>query len=305
MFGQPHSVRRRAQRQRREDNAARGASRMATSSSPPTSPAPTPRSPSVGLSPAPAMVIATAEGGERPLLTPTADRTDAVLNSPMAASDRSAATAPRAAVATAVTTTAYTSDDDDQSLVENVPKIYVCPITHEIMENPVSDSLGHSYEKAAIERWLNENNTSPVTGLWLPNKTLTLNHTLRSVIEEWKSSRPSPSVLGDASSRVNRTHRKKTSRKKPKTGHKSSLAEQFGVYKNTLPELVDRMTDDADVLEAVAIEMFALRGELDTTSKELAEAKSNLVESNRIFNRECIVCLRDISWHFTPFVSRC
>jgi hypothetical protein len=65
------------------------------------------------------------------------------------------------------------------------------------------------------------------------------------------------------------------------------------------------MTDDADVLEAVAIEMFALRGELDTTSKELAEAKSNLVESNRIFNRECIVCLRDISWHFTPFVSRC
>jgi len=251
------------------------------------------------------MVIATAEGGERPLLTPTADRTDAVLNSPMAASDLSATTAPRAAVATAVTTTAYTSDDDDQSLVENVPKNYVCPITQEIMENPVSDSLGHSYEKAAIERWLNEHNTSPVTGQRLPNKTLTLNHALRSVIEEWKSSRPSPSVLGDASSRVNRTHGKKTSRKKPKTGRKSSLAEQFGVYKNNLPELVDRMMDDADVLEAVAIEMFALRGELDTTSKDLAEAKSNLVESNRIFNRECIVCLRDISWHFTPFVSRC
>jgi hypothetical protein len=93
--------------------------------------------------------------------------------------------------------------------------------------------------------------------------------------------------------------KKPSQKKKPKTGHKSSLAEQFGIYENSLPELVNWMIDDVDVLEAVAMEMFALRGELDTTLKDLAEAKSNLVESNRIFNREC-KCVRDIKLALHP-----
>lgn len=120
------------------------------------------------------------------------------------------------------------------------------------------------------------------------------------MIEEWKSSHLSPSVLGDASIQVNRMHGKKPSRKKkPKTGHKPSLAEQLGIHENTLPELVNWMTDEVDVIETVAMEMFALRGELDTTLKDLAEVKSNLVESNRIFNSECI-CVRDIELTLHP-----
>ncbi len=138
------------------------------------------------------------------------------------------------------------------------------------MENLVIDLFGHSYKKAAIEHWLNNHNTSPVTGERLPNKTLTLNHTLRSVIEEWKSACHPPSVLGDASSQVNCMHGKKSSWKKPKTECKSSMAEQLGFYKNTLSELINRMTDGVNVLEAVAGEMFALKSELDTTLKDLA-----------------------------------
>jgi hypothetical protein len=156
------------------------------------------------------------------------------------------------------------------------------------MTDPVNDSFGHSYEKATIKRWLIINNTSPVTGAVLPNKTLTPNYNLRSLIDEWKSALPPTSALGDATSQLNHTDGKKTSRKKPKTGRKSSVAEKLGLYKNTLPELVERMTDDIEVLEAVAVEMFALNSELDTTLKDLTETKSNLVESNRIFNRECM-----------------
>lgn len=98
----------------------------------------------------------------------------------MAASGLSAVTTPRDTVAIAVTTTAYTSDDDDlsadaksalgTSLAGNVPRNYVCLITQEIMENPVSDFFGHSYEKAAIKCWLNEHNTSPMTGKRLQKK---------------------------------------------------------------------------------------------------------------------------------------
>ena len=73
------------------------------------------------------LVVATVEGGERNLLTPTVKRTAAVFDLPIAASGFSATTVPHAAVAATFTTTTDTSDDDiDQSPVENVPKKYVC-----------------------------------------------------------------------------------------------------------------------------------------------------------------------------------
>ncbi len=74
------------------------------------------------------------------------------------------------------------------------------------MNNPVSDSFGHSYEKAAIKCWLDEHDTSPVTGEVLPNKTLTLNYTLWNMIEEWNSLHPTPTVLRNPASKVNHTH---------------------------------------------------------------------------------------------------
>ncbi len=55
------------------------------------------------------------------------------------------------------------------------------------MTDPVSDAFGHSYEKTAIELWLSEHSTSPVTGVQLPNKTLTLNHALWNIIQDFHS----------------------------------------------------------------------------------------------------------------------
>ena len=73
------------------------------------------------------------------------------------------------------------------SILDVVPDHYVCPITKMIMTYPVSDAFGHSYEKTAIELWLSEHSTSPVTGAQLPNKTLTLNHALRNIIQDFHS----------------------------------------------------------------------------------------------------------------------
>ena len=42
---------------------------------------------------------------------------------------------------------------------------------------------GFSYERAAIVEWLDQHTTSPKTGEPLPNKMLTPNHTLRTVIQ--------------------------------------------------------------------------------------------------------------------------
>ena len=45
------------------------------------------------------------------------------------------------------------------------PTEYFCPITQELMFDPVSTADGHTYERAAIKRWLSKGKrTSPLTG---------------------------------------------------------------------------------------------------------------------------------------------
>ena len=44
-----------------------------------------------------------------------------------------------------------------------VPDAFFCPITHEIMQDPVVDRDGVSYERYAITQWLGIHHTSPVT----------------------------------------------------------------------------------------------------------------------------------------------
>eukprot|EP00041_Stephanoeca_diplocostata_P028610 m.821782 g.821782 ORF g.821782 m.821782 type:complete len:709 (-) comp23402_c0_seq19:1497-3623(-) len=65
------------------------------------------------------------------------------------------------------------------------PHSFICPITREVMVNPVSTSDGHSYERESIIKWLRHNKTSPVTGAVLVTTILTVNHALRNSIEEW------------------------------------------------------------------------------------------------------------------------
>ena len=33
------------------------------------------------------------------------------------------------------------------------PEDCMCPLTHDVMQDPVTDVLGHSYERRAIEEW--------------------------------------------------------------------------------------------------------------------------------------------------------
>ncbi len=56
------------------------------------------------------------------------------------------------------------------------------------MEDPVIAADGHSYEREAIEDWLQYNSTSPKTNVPLPHKGLTPNHTLRALIGDFSSS---------------------------------------------------------------------------------------------------------------------
>ncbi|OIT21330.1 PREDICTED: U-box domain-containing protein 44-like [Nicotiana attenuata] len=63
---------------------------------------------------------------------------------------------------------------------------FYCPITREVMTDPVETPSGHTFERSAIDKWLAEGNLCPMTSTPLNNTMLRPNKTLRQSIEEWK-----------------------------------------------------------------------------------------------------------------------
>ena len=83
-----------------------------------------------------------------------------------------------------------------EKLEASAPSEYRCPISHEIMTDPVVTSDGHTFERRCIEEWLEKgNNTSPITNLRLDNLYLLPNLALRSVIRDY---------MGEAAVRLKR-----------------------------------------------------------------------------------------------------
>ncbi|CAL5194327.1 unnamed protein product [Lathyrus oleraceus] len=70
----------------------------------------------------------------------------------------------------------------------DVPTYFLCPISLEIMKDPVTVSTGITYDRESIEKWLfsKKNKTCPITKQQLSDYTdLTPNHTLRRLIQAW------------------------------------------------------------------------------------------------------------------------
>ncbi|NP_001336571.1 Protein spotted leaf 11-like [Zea mays] len=68
----------------------------------------------------------------------------------------------------------------------NVPDEFRCPISLELMKDPVIVATGQTYERALIEKWLaSGHHTCPSTQQRMPNTTLTPNYVLRSLITQW------------------------------------------------------------------------------------------------------------------------
>ncbi|CAL9120336.1 unnamed protein product [Musa textilis] len=81
-----------------------------------------------------------------------------------------------------------------------LPEDFRCPISMEVMTDPVILSSGHTFDRASIQRWLDSGNrTCPLTNLPLPpSPSLIPNHALRSLISNFLSLRPATAVSDDA-----------------------------------------------------------------------------------------------------------
>ena len=66
-----------------------------------------------------------------------------------------------------------------------LPEEVLCPITTELMVDPVFTADGHTYERKSIELWLTKKRTSPLTGEPLAHTFLTPNHALRALCQKY------------------------------------------------------------------------------------------------------------------------
>nr|GLL23699.1 U-box domain-containing protein 26-like [Ipomoea trifida] len=67
-----------------------------------------------------------------------------------------------------------------------IPYHFRCPVSLELMRDPVTVCTGQTYDRTSIESWVATGNTTcPVTRAPLMDFTLIPNHTLRRLIQEW------------------------------------------------------------------------------------------------------------------------
>ncbi|OMO76659.1 Armadillo [Corchorus capsularis] len=80
-------------------------------------------------------------------------------------------------------------------MATQLPDDFKCPISLEIMSDPVILSSGHTFDRASIQRWLDSGHrTCPITKLPLPEQPCLIpNHALRSLISNYTLVTPSKS----------------------------------------------------------------------------------------------------------------
>nr|XP_043613346.1 U-box domain-containing protein 21-like [Erigeron canadensis] len=68
-----------------------------------------------------------------------------------------------------------------------IPDHFRCPISLELMKDPVTLSTGITYDRESVEKWIYEDgkHTCPVSGVVLTSLDPVPNHTIRRMIQDW------------------------------------------------------------------------------------------------------------------------
>ena len=77
------------------------------------------------------------------------------------------------------------STSDSQTPKNQIAQAFLCPITLEVMKDPVIDKEGNSYEKSAILEWLQTHDTSPMTRRPLSAEDLSPNRALKDLLDQY------------------------------------------------------------------------------------------------------------------------
>ncbi|KAG4172395.1 hypothetical protein ERO13_A12G271000v2 [Gossypium hirsutum] len=78
------------------------------------------------------------------------------------------------------------SFNGDKKKELEIPRHFLCPITLDLLKDPVTLSSGITYDRESIEKWLDDGNfTCPVSNQVLRSFDQIPNHSLRKMIQDW------------------------------------------------------------------------------------------------------------------------
>lgn len=142
---------------------------------------------------------------------------------------------------------------------------FYCPITQEVMEEPVEVASGQTFEKSAIERWFAAgHHTCPTTKVELDTLEIKLNLALRQSIQEWKERNTAISIAATKPKLLSRNENDISSALKTLI----ALSEEKGTHRywiaseGLIPVLVELLKDSPrnirkeilEVLRSIAVD---------------------------------------------------
>ncbi len=68
---------------------------------------------------------------------------------------------------------------------QDLAEAFTCPITQQIIKEPVSSKFGHLYEKEAIEDWISKHHTCPLTNQKLELNELFPQYAVKTAIQQY------------------------------------------------------------------------------------------------------------------------
>ncbi|KAI3721020.1 hypothetical protein L2E82_32022 [Cichorium intybus] len=148
-----------------------------------------------------------------------------------------------------------------QSMVINIPDEYRCPISLDLMLDPVIVASGHTYDRVSIAQWINSgHHTCPKSGKRLIHMALIPNYALKSLIHQFCEENNLP-VTDPATSSTSLEKSSSTKRKLPEKAidHISATKAAMDAVKMTAEFLVGKLAmGSVDIQRQAAYELRLL-----------------------------------------------
>jgi len=74
---------------------------------------------------------------------------------------------------------------EDPAEEEEIPEEFICPVTQDIMSDPVIAQDGHTYERKNISEWVSKHGTSPITREQISKDIIIPNRVLKAQIDQY------------------------------------------------------------------------------------------------------------------------
>ncbi|KAI9102230.1 hypothetical protein K1719_023740 [Acacia pycnantha] len=133
----------------------------------------------------------------------------------------------------------------------NVPDEFRCPISLDLMRDPVIVSSGHTYDRISIAQWINSgHHTCPKSGQRLIHTALIPNYALKSLVQQW-------------------CYENNVSVNEPTSSSSSSTSENPNSKDNSNENAGDHISAKKAAIDAVKMTAEFLVGKLATGSAEI------------------------------------